>query len=111
MQVIRTSLFITDHPFLHKRYSCFSRFASQLYRHLGKNPLLDSPMKEKDLWLFPHFIKLLCKRRKKDTFFMGWMYPTGCGWRPRLVPLPPYGSWAWAELGVWCGYEFPPYTG
>lgn len=71
-------------------------------------------MKEKGLWLFPHFIKLLCKRRKKDTFFMGWVYPTGCGWRPRLVPLPPdnrLDDWAWAELGVWCGYGFPPYTG
>lgn len=99
---IRTLLFIHGPFLLHPRYSCFSHLASRLYRYLWRNPLFDSPM-EKGLWSFPHFIKLLCKRRSKDTFVLGWRYPTACGWRPWL------GPWLPGRLGG--EYGFPPYAG
>lgn len=49
MQVIRASLFIADHS--STLGIMFLRFASQLYRHLGKNPLLDSSIK-----VYGHFL-------------------------------------------------------
>lgn len=51
-------------PFYTEGTLCFSHFASQLYRHLGKNRLLDSPMERKGSMVISSFHQALMQTPK-----------------------------------------------